>query len=150
MTEKETKFIEDQFKSIGALKALTPELMEQMRKEIQQIQHAHIERYEGDGIASAVFYLNKGNDNNYFLNKWDMHAIKEGETEGLKQTFHNNHFRRKPDSENYDPEKYYTTFTFKSSYNYLQGRPVHNSYKNDNNQNYHTNIQSSVDEDREE
>jgi hypothetical protein len=137
MTEKESKFIEDQFKSIGALKAMTPELWEQMKQGVQKIEHPHQEKYEGDGIAKAKFYLNKGDGNNYFLNKWDMEAIREGQSNGVKQTFHNNHLPSYKDSEKYDPAKHYTTFTFKSSFNYLMGdRPVHNLYRNDNKEQY--------------
>ncbi len=133
MTEKEFQFIEKQFMGIGAKEALTPELIEQLKKGVAEIQHPFSKKYDGDGEAKALFYIKKGNEGNlYFLNKWDMESVKEGDTVGAKQTFYNNHLHRNPNSEYYDANKDQTTFTFKSSFSYLMGRPVHNVYKNDN------------------
>lgn len=133
MTEKEFQFIEKQFMGLGVKEAFTPALIEQLKKGVAEVQHPFSKQYEGDGEAKAVFHIKKGNEGSlYFLNKWDQEAVRDGENEGLKQTFYNNHHHRNPHSEHYDASKFQTTFTFKSSFNYLMGRPVHNLYKNDN------------------
>jgi hypothetical protein len=136
MTEQELRFVENQFKKIGIAEAFTSGLIEKMKNGEQQITHAFMKMYDGDE-AKANFYLKKPDTSNlYFLNKYELTIRKDGQANEVSRAFYLNNFKRKPDEENKFQNNFYTTFTFKAAFNYLSGRPVLNTYQNQNGETY--------------
>jgi hypothetical protein len=134
MTEQELSLFEKQLMKIGLKEAFTPELIEKLKSGVPTIEHPFKKSYDGDE-ASAILHINKSEkSDHYFFNKFDLSVRKDGQASDVKQTFHINNFKRKPDDEH--ASKFYTTFTFKEAFNYLSGRPVWKSFSNANDQQY--------------
>jgi hypothetical protein len=134
MTEKELSLFEKQLMKIGLKEAFTPELIDKLKSGAPSIEHPFKKSYNGDE-ASATLHIKKSETSDqYFFNKYDLSVRKDGQAAEMKQTFHLNNFRRKPDDEH--AAKFYTTFTFKEAFNYLSGRPVWKTFSNANDQHY--------------
>lgn len=137
MTEKELSFIENQFKRIGAKEAFTDNLIEQMKAGVQNIEHPFDKMYDGNA-AKALFYLKKSDSSDlYFLNKYDLGIRKDGQTNEVKQTFYLNDFKKSNTKEEWNPNRFNTTFTFKEAVNYSLGYPVLKTFKNQSGEEYH-------------
>lgn len=134
MTEKELSLFEKQLMKIGLKEAFTPELVDKLKSGAPSIEHPFKKSYDGDE-ASATLHIKKSETSDqYFFNKYDLSVRKDGQAAEMKQTFHLNNFKRKPDDEH--AAKFYTTFTFKEAFNYLSGRPVWKTFSNANDQHY--------------
>lgn len=134
MTEQDLSKFEKQLMKIGLKEAFTPELINKLKSGAATIEHPFKKTYDGDE-ASATLHIKKSETSDqYFFNKYDMSVRKEGQAAEVKQTFHLNNFKRKPDDEH--ANKFYTTFTFKEAFNYLSGRPVWKTFGNANDQQY--------------
>ena len=134
MTEKELSLFEKQLMKIGLKEAFTPELIDKLKSGGASIEHPFKKSYDGDE-ANATLHIKKSETSDqYFFNKYDLSVRKDGQAAEMKQTFHLNNFKRKPDDEH--AAKFYTTFTFKEAFNYLSGRPVWKTFSNANDQHY--------------
>lgn len=134
MTEKELSLFEKQLMKIGIKEAFTPELVEQLKSGAPSIAYPFKKNYDGDE-ANALLHIKKSDSSDqYFFNKYDLSVRKDGQAAEVKQTFHLNNFKRKPDDEH--AAKFYTTFTFKEAFNYLSGRPVWKNFSNAQDQQY--------------
>lgn len=133
ITEQELSQNRREFGLIGASNAFNEDLIQQMKSGVPKIEHRYASKNAVTGDeAETVFYLNKSDKNNlYFLNKWDVTVKKFGTEEPVRMTFFMNDLKRL-DHVLKNPEKLVTTFTHARSINYLCGRPVLNTYKNQN------------------
>ncbi len=143
MTEKELSFIENQFKRIGVKEAFTDKLIEQMKTGVQNIEHPFDKMYDGNE-AKALFYLKKSDSSDlYFLNKYDLGIRKDDQTNEVKQTFYLNDFRKSNNKEEWNPNRFNTTFTFKEAVNYSLGYPVLKTFKNQSGEEYHARVKAN-------
>lgn len=133
ITEQELSQNKREFGLIGASAAFTEDLIDKMKAGVPKIEHPYTTKNPVTGDESnTVFHLNKSDKNNlYFLNKWDLTVKKFGTEEPVKMSFYNNDLNRIGHVLK-NPDKLVTTFTHARSINYLAGRPVLNTHKNQN------------------
>lgn len=143
MTEQEMMHAKKQYGKIGVADGFDdPNFISRMKVGEKEIQHNYKKEYSvaspdretvlhRDEVKSA-FHWKKMNDSNlYFLNKWDLTVKPHGTDKEYKRTFYINDLKRMGHVIK-NPNQSVTTFTFKSSVNYLCGRPVLNTYSNQN------------------
>lgn len=120
--------IRQQFKNIGAERAFTPELVEDLKKGIPEKIHSYSFDNEGDK-NDVQFHLRKSKDSNlYFLNKYDLAVTLQSSNKTIKETFYltgQDNVRLKT-GEKQLPNV--NRFTLKKAANYLAGRPVFNAF----------------------
>jgi hypothetical protein len=133
ITEQELSQNRREFGLIGASEAFNEDLIKQMKAGVPKIEHKHLTKNSVTGDeAETTFYLNKKEKSNlYYLNNWETTAKKFGTDEPVKKMFFNNDLKRIGHVLK-DRNKLVTTFTHTRSINYLCGRPVLNTYKNQN------------------
>jgi hypothetical protein len=144
MTEQEIMHAKKQYGKIGIADGFDESLTARMRNGEMEIQHHYEKKFTitaGKGEdkkvvhqdeAKAVLHWKKLNDSNlYFLNKWDLTVKPDGKDKEVKMTFYVNDLKRMAHVIK-NPNQFLKSFTFKSSVNYLCGRPVLNTYTNQN------------------
>jgi hypothetical protein len=136
MDEKAMSFSENQLKRTGFAEAYTPELQAKMAQGLPEIRHPFTKTFDGDKVDATLHLKKSATSDFYFLNKFDLRLQKEGQTNGVSQTFY---LTRKPaDKEEDGAQKQHleNKYTLKESYNLLSGRPVFKDLVNQEGQAY--------------
>lgn len=119
MNEKNYEYLTDQLKRMGFGDTLNDELRNNIAKQNAEFTLGMQNSYGTDNVQATLHFKKSDESDMYFFNKYDLQLKKENNENTIQQTFY--------------PNKH---ITLKEGYNLLDGRAVHKTLTNKENEKY--------------
>ena len=119
MNEKNYEYLTEQLKRTGFEDTLNDELRANMQKENAEFTLNLQKEYGTDKVSATLHFKKSDESDMFFFNRYDLQLKKESNEEATRQTFY--------------PNK---NITLKEGYNLLDGRAVHKTLTNKENEKY--------------
>lgn len=119
MNEKNYEYLTEQLKRTGFEDTLNDELRANMQKENAEFTLNLQKEYGTDKVSATLHFKKSDESDMFFFNRYDLQLKKERDDESTRQTFY--------------PNK---NITLKEGYNLLDGRAVHKTLTNKENEKY--------------
>jgi hypothetical protein len=119
MNEKNYEYLTEQLKRTGFGDTFNNELRENMEKQNAEFKLSMQKAYGTDNVSATLHFKRSNESDMFFFNKYDLQLKKENNENAIQQTFYPNR-----------------GITLKEGYNLLDGRAVHKTLSNKQDEKY--------------
>ena len=124
MNDKNYEYLAEQLKRTGFGDTLNDDLREQMQKQNAEFTLNLQKTYGTDNVSAALHFKKSSESDMYFFNRYDLELKKQNNENAVRQTFYPNR-----------------GITLKEGYNLLDGRAVHKTLTNKQEEKYNAWLQ---------